>query len=330
MHANPIRLQVMVALALLFCTRISTGTGVSDLRSITVNEAISQIGRNYGDVVMFHLYASWCGPCRREFPDIIRLGTSYRNRGFTLIAISVDTDPYKLAQFLGETELSFVPMMIESKVEGELTNAIRTVGGAYQNAIPYTAIFDRSGRLIREWSGGNNFETYARAIEPLLAAGRPNNAVVRGDPSVSAGLTFAVSENRLLRIAQKKSNLCILTKNGKLTQVANDDPFFMVGSAYAKSNIKDRKGFAQERLRATGSVSNISVKQAKEIRIDELDGYEIVADAKDTDVNKPVVIYHTVLFCENRYYLMQGFSKPEEEKENVEAFRSIAASFHRR
>ena len=43
-----------------------------------------------GKVVLINLWATWCVPCREEFPDLIRLYGKYQARGLELILISVD------------------------------------------------------------------------------------------------------------------------------------------------------------------------------------------------------------------------------------------------
>jgi thiol-disulfide isomerase/thioredoxin len=322
---------MVVAACLLSCAAASAGQP-GDVREVGASEVVEAVRQCRGTVVMFHLYASWCAPCVREFPDINRIGFQYGANGFVLLAFSVDQNPAQLAQFLGDNQLSFVPARILPWKTGELALAIRTIGGTYRDGIPYTAVFNRSGRLVQEWTGANDFETYRRVIEPLLAAEESKSSERGTSTSINApfGVNFEVAENQLFKFAQKRGNFCILTRDGKSSQTASADPYFLTGSSHQQSSIPDRKKFAEERLRSTGGVSGISIAETNELHIDNISGYEFIALAKDTDLNRPVVIYHVMLFADNRYYIMQGFTPPEQRDRNIRAFREISRSFRRK
>ena len=322
-------LALACALALLLSSREAAG---SDIREVTIGDAVGLVRQNRGNIVMFHLYASWCGPCRREFPDVNRVGIAYAAKGVVLLAFSVDQDPRSLAEFLGDNRYSFEPMRIVLEEPGVIPAAIRTIGGNYQNAIPYTAIFDRSGNLVKEWSGGNNFQLYAGIIDRILADTVPQGTAPGGPVSAgaSSGATFTVKESAGLRIAERKGNMCLLTRDGKAPRPSSDDTFLMIGTARPKTPLKGRRKFAEQRLMSTGSTINVSIVEGRDVRIDGIDGFEFVADAIDTDINQPVVIYQVVLFDKERYYLMQGFGRPAERKECLEAFRGVAGTFRRK
>jgi len=285
------------------------------IKDMTLNEAIGSLSQYRGRVVVFHLYASWCGPCVKEFPDVNRLGRLYGPRGLSVLAISVDTEPRRLEQFLGNGQLSFDPIRVDAS-NVELTIAVDKIGGSYRGVIPYTAFFDQSGKLVKEWTGAHSYQMYESVIERFL----PRKGTDGG---------FAIREHPSLKIANKSPQLIILTKDGHLSDKPTDEPLLIVGSTYLQSSIKDKRRFAEERLYTTGSISSIRIRGIHEIRISSLQGYEIVADARDTDLNAPIVLYQTILFENNYYYIIQGFSKPQEETHTLGVFREIATSFQR-
>jgi thiol-disulfide isomerase/thioredoxin len=59
-------------------------TNLKDLRK--------RLAQQRGKVVLLNFWATWCGPCVKEFPDIVKLYNNYRKKGLTVIAVSVD-DP---------------------------------------------------------------------------------------------------------------------------------------------------------------------------------------------------------------------------------------------
>jgi thiol-disulfide isomerase/thioredoxin len=322
------RLVIVSGLLLLLA---SAAMSQHDIRDVSAREAVAMVRYNSGRVVMLHLYASWCAPCRRELPDVNRIGAEYAPRGLVLIAASIDEDVPALRGFLGSAELSFAPLRIASGQPGDIAAAIATIGGTYKNAIPYTAIVGKNGRLAYEWSGGVTYRDYTSILTPLVeeAGPAPTAKSERGTAAVPGALAFSITAPAGLRVAQAKSNLVVLTPTGTLNEKPSDDPLYIAGSAYAKTAITDRKQFALERLRATGSLTAIAVRETKEIRVNDLPCLEIVAEGTDTDINKTVLVYQAMVFADNRYYVVQGFGRPAERDRLLGMFRTATASFRR-
>src|ERR1044071_5693728 len=76
------------------------------------SQEITKAARNSGaKVVLVNLWASWCGPCREEFPDLVRLQRDYESRGLKVIFVSWDDSPQIAAKFLarqGVSSASFI------------------------------------------------------------------------------------------------------------------------------------------------------------------------------------------------------------------------------
>ena len=91
-----------------------------------------------GQVVMINFWASWCGPCRQEFPILDQMYRRYKPMGFTLLAVNVESDRADAERFLAGTPVSF-------PVAWDVDNR---VSGAYGvSAMPTTLIVDRKGRV---------------------------------------------------------------------------------------------------------------------------------------------------------------------------------------
>jgi thiol-disulfide isomerase/thioredoxin len=88
--------------------------------------------------VMINFWASWCEPCRQEFPALDQIYTKYRPMGFTLVAINVETEKADAERFLGATPVSF-PILFDPE---------NKVSGSYGvSAMPTTVLVDRQGRV---------------------------------------------------------------------------------------------------------------------------------------------------------------------------------------
>jgi peroxiredoxin len=91
-----------------------------------------------GKVVMINFWATWCPPCLEEMPAMERLYRQHRDRGFELIAVSVDADPKKVAPFVTEHKLTF-PIGLDPRMEMANSYGVR--------ALPSSFIVARDGNL---------------------------------------------------------------------------------------------------------------------------------------------------------------------------------------
>jgi len=93
-----------------------------------------------GDVILLNFWATWCAPCKREMPALEELYKRYRDSGFNVIAVSIDTDRAAIEGFLREIPLSF-PILHDMKIEAAKRYKVY--------AYPTTFLIDRKG-IIRE------------------------------------------------------------------------------------------------------------------------------------------------------------------------------------
>jgi len=114
-----------------------------------------------GQVVMINFWASWCGPCRQEFPILDEMFRKYRPMGFTLLGINVESDSADAERFLEQTPVSF-PIAYDR--ENEVSNAYGV------SAMPTTLIVDRKGNvrwLHRAYKPGDENE-YLNQVRAML------------------------------------------------------------------------------------------------------------------------------------------------------------------
>lgn len=121
-----------------------------------------------GKVVVLNVWATWCGPCVKEFPELVRFDRAYRSRGVTVIGLSTD-DPGKARQlvppFLARQQVSF-PIYIMKPVDPQ--KVIAVVDKGWEGFIPMTYFIDRSGRLRTRFESARTYEAFADAVKPLL------------------------------------------------------------------------------------------------------------------------------------------------------------------
>ncbi len=136
---------------------------------VSLNEAGWERLRNQyrGRVLLVNFWATWCEPCREEFPALVRLHRSYRTRGLSLVAISMD-EPESvpdIQQFLRSQGAEFGSYLHGFRDFAALVDSINPRWGG---GIPASFLYDPQGKLVASWEGATSFEEFERAVEPLL------------------------------------------------------------------------------------------------------------------------------------------------------------------
>ncbi len=99
------------------------------------------IGQWRGKVLVVNYWATWCPPCLEEMPAFSRLQDKYRDKGVQFVGISID-NAAKIVEFQKTTRVSY-PLLIGDIGVMENSAAL----GNTRQALPFTAVFDRRGRL---------------------------------------------------------------------------------------------------------------------------------------------------------------------------------------
>ena len=96
-----------------------------------------------GKVVLIDFWASWCGPCRAELPNVVKLYQKYQAHGFDIYSVSLDKDRNAWLQAI-QTTGQVWPNHV-SDLQGWTSSGGRAYG---VNSIPHTVLIDRKGRVI--------------------------------------------------------------------------------------------------------------------------------------------------------------------------------------
>jgi thiol-disulfide isomerase/thioredoxin len=103
-----------------------------------------------GKVVLVNFWATWCGPCRREIPELIELQKELRAQGVEIVGLTVEnplTERDEVQAFVGQQGINY-------RIGFAPEPAFLLFNGADPRApIPQTFIFDRNGRLIDRFKG---------------------------------------------------------------------------------------------------------------------------------------------------------------------------------
>jgi thiol-disulfide isomerase/thioredoxin len=96
-----------------------------------------------GKVVLIDFWASWCGPCRKENPNVVKLYEKYKDAGFTILSVSLDNNRDNWLAAIDKDKLVWPYHVSDLKKWGNEVARIYQVSG-----IPFTVLVDKEGKII--------------------------------------------------------------------------------------------------------------------------------------------------------------------------------------
>ena len=120
-----------------------------------------RLAEQRGRVVMVNFWATWCGPCRQEMPQLDRLYQKYKSSGFVLLGVNVDDDARKAADVAAKLGVTFPVLLDTDKAVSKLYDL---------STMPSTVIIDRDGKVRyfhRGYLAGYE-DNYDKQIRELL------------------------------------------------------------------------------------------------------------------------------------------------------------------
>lgn len=107
-----------------------------------------KLGNYSGKVLLVNLWATWCGPCRSEIPELVKLHKEFQSRGVEMIGLSTE-DPEASAESVSD-------FVREYKVDYQIGWAKREVAATLmqgRGSIPQSFVIGRDGRIVRRFIG---------------------------------------------------------------------------------------------------------------------------------------------------------------------------------
>ena len=95
-----------------------------------------------GKVVLIDFWASWCGPCRRENPNVVRVYDEYKDKGFEILGVSLDNKRDRWVKAIADDKLTWPQI---SDLQGWRSAVARQYG---VSSIPQTVLLDAEGRIL--------------------------------------------------------------------------------------------------------------------------------------------------------------------------------------
>ena len=125
-------------------------------------EAFSFPGDATGQASILFFWATWCPPCRREMPDFIEFQERHGEQGLQFVGIAIDSEK-EVADFAESIGVNYPILLGETDAIG-LSQAL----GNRFSGLPFSAIFDRNGKLVHAQAGELKQADLEQHAIPLL------------------------------------------------------------------------------------------------------------------------------------------------------------------
>ena len=139
-------------------------------RAISAEEMQGLLKRDGGHPLLVNYWATWCDPCRDEFPDLVKIDNQYRVKGLDFIAITLDDLAdlnTAVPKFLREMKAT-MPVYLLNVADPE--PAINLVDRGWSGALPATFLYNNKGEVVYKHFGRVPADELRAAIDKLVSA----------------------------------------------------------------------------------------------------------------------------------------------------------------
>lgn len=116
-------------------------------------------------IVFLNFWGTWCPPCRREIPDIIKISKELEKEDFVVIGIALERNPSTAVQQVG-TYMKAKGINYKNFVNAD--QLVRAYGGI--QAVPTTFIIGKDGKVGEKIVGGRNYKQFMASINKVMKA----------------------------------------------------------------------------------------------------------------------------------------------------------------
>jgi thiol-disulfide isomerase/thioredoxin len=140
------------------------------VRAVNAEEMQALLKRDGKRPLLVNYWATWCDPCRDEFPDLVKIDRDYRAKGLDFIAITLDDlvdIKTAVPKFLQDMNAK-MPVYLLNVADPE--PAINMVDRDWSGALPASFLYDNTGKVVYKHFGRVNPGELRAAIEKLVGS----------------------------------------------------------------------------------------------------------------------------------------------------------------
>ncbi|PRD48698.1 TlpA disulfide reductase family protein [Sphingobacterium haloxyli] len=134
--------------------RLAVGQPAPEIKSFTPNNRTVKLSDFRGKYVLVDFWASWCAPCRQENPNIVKQYHAFKDKGFTVLGVSLDNNPGSWMRAIEADQLEWTQVSDLQAWSSDLVINYRI------KAIPTSYLIDPAGKILAKNLRGKELETF--------------------------------------------------------------------------------------------------------------------------------------------------------------------------
>ena len=139
--------------------KTAIGASAPDISLTDPNGKIRKLSSLKGKVVLIDFWASWCGPCRKENPNVVAIYGKYHEKGFEVYSVSLDKERSNWLAAIAKDNLTWPDHVSDLKYwksEGAAAYGV--------TAIPFTVLVDKKGKIVAKKLRGEELENKVKEL----------------------------------------------------------------------------------------------------------------------------------------------------------------------
>jgi len=149
---------------------VSLPSDVREVKLQTLDGGSLKLSDYTDKVVVMNLWATWCGPCRQEMPELVKMSNEYKARGLVVLGVATtyneQNDQAHVKEFIKSQSIPYKIIWDDGTLAGPMVQAVK--GKA---VIPQSFVISRDGRIVKHFQGFSQYSTpqlMRQAIEEAL------------------------------------------------------------------------------------------------------------------------------------------------------------------
>ena len=140
--------------------QLRVGETVPEIELPGTKDSIIRLSSLNGKVVLIDFWASWCGPCRAANPYLQKLYSKYKDKGFEIFAVSLDTKSKEWLKAIKQDKLRYTQVIDNSGWRSKVAERY------FVDQLPTSFLLDRTGKIVAiDLEGKELFDQVKRLVQ---------------------------------------------------------------------------------------------------------------------------------------------------------------------